>query len=154
MRRIFLPLAAVSAVLAFATPALAGETRVEARGGVYWNPALNHTDATIGVAGGYDFDLGPGLFGGLEGSADKVLASGTDVYWGLNSRLGVKASPGDKLYVVGGYTLQKGPNAVDAGAGWEHSFGPAYGKVEYKHFFTEGGLPDSNSVSAGIGLKF
>jgi len=154
MRRIFLPLAAVPAVFVFATPALANEARVEARGGVYWNSGLNQTDATAGIAAGYDFDLGTGLFGGIEGSADKVLASGTDVYWGLTSRLGVKAGANDKLYVNGGYTLQKGPNAVHAGAGWEHAFGPVYGKVEYRHFFNEGGLPDSNSVSAGLGLKF
>ncbi|MEO6718675.1 MAG: outer membrane beta-barrel protein [Novosphingobium sp.] len=146
----------LAASLTAATPALANEARVEARGGVYWTPGA--TEATAGVAGGYDFDLGPGAFAGAEVSGDKILASGTKVALGLTGRLGARLPSGDKLFAAAGYTSKPCDlceHSTHLGAGWEHSFASRlYGKVEYRHFFTAHGAPDSNAVSAGLGVKF
>ncbi|MEL0211371.1 MAG: hypothetical protein VW891_12465, partial [Novosphingobium sp.] len=68
-----LVLISLAASLVAATPALANETRVEARGGAVWNDS--NTEALAGVAAGYDYDLGQAAFVGAEVSADKVLAS-------------------------------------------------------------------------------
>lgn len=153
MRKVLLSLAAS---LVLATPALANEARVEARGGVYWTPGA--TKGTAGVAAGYDFDLGSSTFVGAEVSGDKILTNNTRVAVGFTGRAGIKASPADKLYVDGGYTTKPCrlcEDAVHAGAGYEHSFGQSlYGKVEYRHFFTEHNTPDSNAVVAGLGVKF
>jgi hypothetical protein len=59
---------ALLASLAMASPALANESRVEARGGVIWNGG--DSEAIAGVAAGYDFDLGSKAFAGAEVSAD------------------------------------------------------------------------------------
>ena len=151
MRKILLPLLAS---LAVATPALANEARVEARGGVYWLPGTSK--ATAGVAAGYDYDLGPAAFVGAEVSADKILTSGTKVAFGFNGRGGIKLDK-TKLFVVGGYTTKPCDfcdGSWDAGVGAEHTFiGNVYGKVEYRHFFTKDAA-DSDAVVAGVGLKF
>lgn len=153
MRKVLLPL--VASLLA-ATPALANEVRVEARGGVYWTPGA--TEATAGVAAGYDFDLGPGAFAGAEISGDKILASGTRVAVGFTGRLGAKLSPNDRLFAAAGYTTKPCAlcdGAANVGAGYERSFGSnLYGKVEYRHYLTPNGAPDSNAVSAGLGVRF
>jgi len=153
MRKVLFPL---MIALAAASPALANEARVEARGGVYWEPG--DTKATAGVAAGYDFDLGSAAFAGGEVSGDKILESGRKVAFGFTGRLGVKASPADKLYIDGGHTTKPCElceSAEHIGAGYEHNFASRlYGKVEYRHFLTHNGAPKSNAVSAGVGLKF
>ena len=152
MRKVII---AVAASLIAATPALANEARVEARGGVYWQPGT--TEATAGIAAGYDFDLGP-AFAGLEVSGDKVLNGAFDrVAFGFTGRLGTKLTPADKIFAAAGYTTK--PCALCAGsenvgAGYEHSFGPLYGKVEYRHFFANQGFSDSNAVAVGVGMHF
>jgi hypothetical protein len=153
MRKVLLTLAAS---LAIATPALANEARVEARGGVYWEPG--HTDATAGAAVGYDVDLGTGAFAGAEVSGDKVL-DGTHnrVGFGFTGRLGMKPSPDDKVFAAGGYTTKFCASCQAAehlGVGYEHGFANRlYGKVEYRHYFVNSS-PDSNAVMAGVGVKF
>ena len=147
----------LAASLAIATPALANEARVEARGGVYWSPG--YTKGTVGAAAGYDFDLGSAAFAGAEVSADKVLDSNANrVAVGFTGRIGIKPSPNDKLFAAGGYTTKictLCENAEHLGAGYEHTFGNRlYGKVEYRHFFVNNGAPNSNAVSAGLGVKF
>ncbi|MGE3691650.1 MAG: hypothetical protein AB7F98_09745 [Novosphingobium sp.] len=153
MRKVLFSLAASCAI---ATPALAGEARLEARGGVYWEPGT--TQATAGAAAGYDADLGPGAFIGGEVSADKVLQSNRRVAFGFTGRAGIKASPNDKLFAAGGYTTKNCAlceDAVHAGGGYEHKFASRlYGKVEYRHFFTNNSAPDGNTVMAGLGIKF
>ena len=72
MKKIILP---ILATLAFATPAMANEARVEARGGVIWSNG--DSEDTWGVAAGYDFDLGTTAFAGVEVSGDKIGTSGT-----------------------------------------------------------------------------
>lgn len=148
-----LVLCALAAATVAATPALAGEARVEVQGGVDWSDGLS-TKGVIGAAAGYDWSLPGGAFVGAEESVDKPLASDTHVRWGTSGRLGLHVTPKDKLYATAGYNYGVGPHASDVGAGWEHSFGPMYGKVEYKRFFTEDGLPDSNGAVVGMGVHF
>jgi opacity protein-like surface antigen len=151
MRKIILPLLAS---LAVATPALANEARVETRGGVYWMPG--DSEATAGVAAGYDFDLGSVAFTGVEVSADKILTSGTKVAFGFTGRAGAKVA-GSKLFAATGYTTEPCTGCEGAwhlGAGAEVPLmGKVYGKVEYRHFFVDN-FADSDSVVAGVGLKF
>lgn len=151
MRLILASFAAAAAVAA-ATPALANEARVEVRSGVAWDDG-QQAEATIGAAAGYDVNVGP-AFVGIEQSVDKTLASNYDVRWGTSGRIGVEAMPGTKLYATAGYNYGEGPNATDIGAGVQKDFGPLYGKVEYKHFFTENGFRDSNAALVGVGMKF
>lgn len=152
MKKFVLPLVAS---LLVATPALANEGRVEARGGVYWSQG--YSKGTAGVAAGYDFDLANNLFVGGEVSADKILTSGTRVAFGFTGRVGAKLES-NKLYVAGGYTTkpcQFCNDAVNLGLGVERNFaGGLYGKVEYRHYFVANGIPDSNAAVAGLGYKF
>ena len=153
MRKFILPLIAS---LAVATPALANDTRVEVRGGAIWSNGT--TEATYGAAAGVDFDLAPLTFAGVEVSADKIDQSGTKVAFGATGRFGIKAGPLTKLFVAGGYTT-KPCNLCEgswhAGAGLEQSImGPLYLKAEFRHFFTRNGVPDSNSVVGGVGMRF
>jgi hypothetical protein len=155
MRFVALSLAALASVAA-ATPALANETRVEARGGVYWQNG--YTQDAYGVAAGYDFDLGDKAFTGMEISADKIADTGTKVAFGFTGRAGAKVGTGGKLYAAGGYTTEP-CNACDgswhAGAGYQQDINQSvYGKVEYRHFFTDNNRPDANAVMVGVGMKF
>ena len=153
MRKILLALAASAVV---ASPALANEARVEARGGVYWSNG--YSQDAYGLAAGYDYDLGEKAFAGFEVSGDKIADTGTKVAFGLTGRLGTRLSEKTKLFVAGGYTTEPCTlcdGAWDAGAGLEQGFGSKlYGKVEYRHFFTKSGSPDSDAVMAGLGVKF
>ncbi len=79
MRKILIALAASVAV---ASPALANEGRIEARGGVYFDGTT--TEDAYGVAAGYDFDLGKTAFAGVEVSGDKIATTGTKVAFGCN----------------------------------------------------------------------
>ncbi len=153
MRKIVLPLLAS---LALASPALANETRVEARGGVIWSNGTS--EDTWGAAVGYDFDLGQTAFAGVELSGDKIGADGTKVAFGASGRLGIKAGTGTALYGTGGYTTE----TCDAcegqwhlGAGVEQKIsGPFYVKAEYRHHFKNDVVASSNTVLGGVGLKF
>ena len=153
MRKIVLPLLAS---LALASPALANETRVEARGGVIWSNGTS--EDTWGAALGYDFDLAPGTFAGLELSGDKIGTDGTKVAFGATGRLGIKAGMGTALYGAGGYTTE----TCDAcegqwnlGAGVEQKIsGPFYVKAEYRHHFKNDVVNGSDTVLGGVGVKF
>lgn len=155
MRTVLISLAAVAAVAA--TPALANEARVEARGGVIWGGG--DTEATAGAAVGYDFDLGTSAFAGAEVSGDKVLTSGTKVAFGLTGRVGAKVGGAGKLYANGGYTTEFADNAEGnwhVGAGYQQNLGDKlYGKVEYRHYLPKGAnTADADSVGVGLGLRF
>ncbi|MBX7499997.1 outer membrane protein [Qipengyuania mesophila] len=148
MRKIAL-LGAVAAVAA-AVPASANEARVEARGGIAWANGVE--EAVAGVATGYDFDLGTGAFAGVEASADKILADGADVVFGVTARAGAKIGDAGKLYATAGYSFNDG-DAFHAGAGYQHKLGDStYVKVEYRHFFDE--IVDVNTAAIGFGLTF
>lgn len=153
MKKFILPLIAS---LAIATPALANEGRAEVRGGVIWSNG--DSEATFGAALGYDFDLGANTFLGAEVSGDKIDASGTKVAWGFTGRAGIKAGEKTKLFAAGGYTTEPCDLCEDswhAGAGVEQSLGQRfYVKGEYRHNFVSSGLPDSDTLVAGVGIKF
>ena len=154
MRKTALILSLVAA--AAATPAMANEGRVEARGGIAW--ANGNEEAVAGVAAGYDFDLGQeetgSVFFGGEVSADKVLVSGADVYFGTTARLGAKIGDGGKLYATAGYAFGEGEDTPTLGAGYEQKLGdsPIYLKAEYRHFFSD--FIDVNTAAVGVGFKF
>lgn len=154
MRKVLLPLLAS---LAIATPAMANEARVEARGGVFWTNG--YTQDSYGIATGYDFDLGKTVFAGAEVSGDKIADHGTKVAWGFTGRLGTRIGEKGKLYAASGYTTETcstcNNGSYHLGAGYEQGFGNnLYAKVEYRHFFLDQGRPDGNSVLGGLGVKF
>ncbi|MFZ1741550.1 MAG: hypothetical protein WAT93_01785 [Pontixanthobacter sp.] len=155
MRKIAITLGLV-AVAAVSTPAMAGEGRVETRGGIAW--ANGNEEAVAGVAAGYDFDLGQeesgSVFFGVEGSADKILTSGSQVVWGTTARLGAKVGDGGKLFATAGYTFGDGEDVPHLGAGYEQKLGDSgvYLKAEYRHFFSD--FVDVNTAVAGVGFKF
>lgn len=141
-------LIAAAAALVVAAPAAANEARGEARSGIAW--AAGEEEMLVGVAFGYDFDLGDSAFVGVEGSADKLLVDGADVVWGGTVRAGAKLGEG-KLYVAGGYSISD-VEAFHLGAGYQHKIGPnSYLKAEYRRFFD---VIDVNVVAAGVGVTF
>ena len=111
-----------------------------------------------GVAAGYDFDLGSTAFVGGEVSADKILTDDTKVAFGFTGRLGAKLGEKGKFYGLGGYSTEACDLCEDswtAGVGYEHGFGKnLYGKVEYRHYFVDNGIPDADAVAVGLGMKF
>ena len=153
MRKTLFAAAALAAATAIATPALAGEARVEVHTGLGWDDSLP-SKGEIGAAVGYDFNLAPSTFVGVEHSIDKTLISSKDARWGTTARAGVNVPAVGKLYALAGYSYGVGPNATHVGGGLEHSFGPAFGKVEYRHYFTEDGAPDTNAALVGVGVHF
>ncbi|MEJ5979650.1 hypothetical protein WG901_23560 [Novosphingobium sp. PS1R-30] len=144
------------ASLAVASPALANEARVEARGGIIWDQG--DEEAIAGIAAGYDWDLGGSTFVGVEASADKILTDNTRVAFGFGGRLGVNGGEAGKVYVASSYNTKPCrlcEDSVSLGAGYQHSFGQSlYGKVEYRHFFVGNGFSDPDAVVAGLGVKF
>lgn len=148
-------LISLAASLAAASPALASEGRIEARGGVIWN---GDTDATAGAAMGYDLNFGS-IFVGPEVSADKILTSGTQVAVGFTGRLGAELGDAGKVYANGGYTTAF-CDTCEAnwhfGGGYQHNLSSGlYGKVEYRRYMPkEYGVDDSNAVTVGLGIRF
>jgi outer membrane immunogenic protein len=154
MRTVLISLAAA---LVAASPAVANEARVEARGGVIWGGG--ETEATAGAAVGYDVDLGTSGFLGAEVSGDKVLTSGTKVAFGFTGRAGAKVGAAGKLYANGGYTTEFADGAEGSwhvGGGYQQNLGDRlYGKVEYRHYLPKAAVAaDSNTVGVGLGLRF
>jgi hypothetical protein len=159
MRKFVLPLAALvasAAALGAASPAFAGEGRVELRSGLGWTDGQT-AHADVGAAAGYDWSLSPtgtGPFVGVEQSVDKNLDSGENWRWTTSGRIGVRMGA-NKLYATGGYGYGKGPDAPMVGAGVEHGFGNRiYGKVEYRKYFNEDGVRNSNAALIGAGVRF
>ena len=155
------PFSAATALIvaaALATPALAGESRVEGHvsGDFYGGDA----QAGIGIAAGHDFTLAPGVFAGPEVSLDKLIASDTLTSFGLSGRVGANIGTLGKLYMVGGWatTPYHGGNPDwDLGGGFQHSLSPGtYAKLEYRHFTSSanGITPARDSVLLGFGAHF
>lgn len=145
---------AVAAALlsaAIASPAMAadGEARVEVRGGYVTGSGLD--DATLGVAAGYDFDLGS-AFAGAEIAGDKVLVDGARVQFSAGGRAGVNVSEAGKLYAAAGYTFGD-IDDLYLGAGYQHALSSStFAKVDYRHQFNNWG--DFDTFTVGLGLKF
>lgn len=153
---------ALAAVL-FATAAHA-EGYVEARGGIAGGSGW--TSETIGVALGYDADVGSNAFIGGEVTADTDFSFSTPVY-GANLRLGAKTGESGKIfgtvglarYEVAGFIW--GPSYsfyytgwktdVTAGAGYQHKLSEkTYISLQYQRYFDN----KANRGSVGVGFKF
>lgn len=145
---------AALAVATIATPAAAqGEVRAEARGGIVW--AEGDSEATLGAALGYDFDLGETAFAGVEVSGDKILAEGADMVFGTTARLGVKTGDAGKLYGALGYTFENDAfyDSVVLGAGYEHKLSDSiYVGGNYRHFFSD--FIDYDAAYLSVGATF
>lgn len=152
MKKFAVAAALLSAVVA--TPALAadgGEARVEVRGGYVTGSGLD--DATLGVAGGYDLNLGEKTFIGAEIAGDKVLKGGYDVQFSAGGRLGANVGTNGKLYANAGYTFGQIDDPY-VGAGYQHKLGQnIYGKVEYRHQFINN-FSDFDTFGVGVGFAF
>lgn len=153
MRKVLIALAATAA--AVASPALANEGRIEARGGVIWDGGA--TEDVWGVAAGYDWDLGETVFTGVEMSADKVGASGSGMALGFTGRLGVKAGASTRLIADAGYTANTCTacdDPVHAGVSVEQGLGNnVYARVGWRHYFYDSSS-DVDAVAAGVGVRF
>ncbi|MBL0768348.1 hypothetical protein JI743_05975 [Sphingopyxis sp. DHUNG17] len=152
MKKFAVAAALLSAVVA--TPALAapgGEGRVEVRGGLITGNGID--EGTLGLAAGYDFDLGSTAFAGAEVAGDKVLIDGADVQFSAGGRVGAKIGSNGKLFATAGYTFSDIDDPY-VGAGYQHKFGSnVYGKVEYRHQFI-GNFGDFDTITAGVGFAF
>ncbi len=152
MKKILIALAASVAV---ASPALANEGRIEARGGIIWDSGA--TEDVYGVAAGYDFDLGGNTFAGVEVSGDKVGATGSGLVIGFTGRLGVKAGTGTRLVADAGYsavTCAACDDPIHAGVSIEQDLGTnVYGRVGYRHYFYDAAT-DVDAVAVGVGVRF
>lgn len=155
MRKVLIALAATAA--AVASPAMANEGRIEARGGVIWFCDGCGTEDVWGGAAGYDWDLGEKAFAGVEVSGDKIGVSGTKVSFGFGGRVGVRTGSNGRFYINGGWQTEPiagfGGDPF-AGVGFQQGFGNnLYGKVEFRHVFVDA-FDDSNAVVAGLGVRF
>ena len=154
MRTCFTALLLIAA--AAPTPALAGDGRIEARGGIVFGSG--DSEAAAGIAAGYDFDLGSSAFLGAEVSGDKIFQDNTRIVFGLTGRAGIKAGGNTRFFATGGYSTKPCrfcKDSIHAGAGAEFALGSnAYGKVEYRHFFVDSGGSDFDAVFAGVGFRF
>lgn len=151
MKKFAVAAALLSAVVA--TPALAqnGEGHVEVRGGYITGSGLD--DATLGVAGGYDYNLGEKAFAGVEIAGDKVLIDGAKVQFSSGARLGANLGTNGKLYATGGYTFGQIDDPY-VGAGYQHKLTQnVYGKVEYRHQFINN-FDDTDAFAVGVGFAF
>jgi hypothetical protein len=157
---------ALAACLAAASPAFAqsggdaGATsatltgaHAEVHTGLGWTDGQT-ANGTLGASVGYDLQAGKRTFVGVEQSADKVLSSQAKLRWGSTARVGYAVTGHDKIYALTGYSYGVGANAVHSGAGVEHTVGPVFTRVEYRHYFTEGGNKDDNAATLGVGVKF
>ena len=144
-------LVALPAVPAAAEEA-AGGPRAELRGGVAWSEG--HTDPVLGIATGYDFDLGDHTFLGGEVSGEKILAEDTYVELALTARLGTAVSEEGSLFVNGGYTFTHHGDGPHLGLGYEYHLGHGgtYVAAEYRHVFVD--HHQANAITIGIGTFF
>ena len=152
MKKFAVAAALLSAVVA--TPALAapgGEGRVEVRGGLITGNGID--EGTLGLAAGYDFDLGSTAFAGAEVAGDKVLVDGADVQFSAGGRVGAKIGANGKLFATAGYTFSDIDDPY-VGAGYQHKLGQnMYAKAEYRHQFI-GNFSDFDTFAVGLGVAF
>ncbi len=152
MKKFAVAAALLTAIVA--TPAMAaegGEARVEVRGGYITGSGFD--DATLGIAGGYDFDLGSTAFGGAEIAGDKVLVDGAKVQFSAGGRAGAKVGANGKLYANAGYTFGQIDDPY-VGAGYQHKLGQnLYAKAEYRHQFIDN-FDDFDTFAVGVGFAF
>lgn len=161
MKRLFV---AAACAAAFTSTAANAEGYVELRNGLAVSPDL--TTESIGLAAGYDVDLGSSAFVGSEITAETNAGFDTPVY-GLNLRVGAKTSADGKLFATAGvarysdYGYFRTPNYtvfysgwytdVAAGVGYQHKIGgSARVSIQYQHYFDT----QFNRGTVGIGFGF
>ena len=129
-----------------------GGARAELRGGVAWSEG--HTDPVLGIATGYDFDLGDHTFLGAEVSGEKIPTEDTYVELALTARLGTAVSEEGSLFVNGGYTFTHHGDGPHLGLGYEYHLGHGgtYVAAEYRHVFVD--HHQANAITIGIGTFF
>ena len=129
-----------------------GGPRAEARAGIAWSDG--HTDPVVGLAAGYDFDLGDHTFLGAEVSGEKILAEDTYVEAALTARLGTAVSKKGSVFVNGGFTFTHHGDGPHVGLGYEHHLGHGgtYIAAEYRHVFVD--HHETNAITIGIGTFF
>ena len=146
----FSTIATAAAIAAIATPAYADETRAEVRGGIVW--CCGVSDETIGVALGHDFDVGAGLFIGVEAVADTSFDFG-DPTIGANARIGTKLGEDTKVFGLVGYAYETTFDFDDAviGTGVQQNVGEkALLSLQYQRYLDT----DVNRVVVGLGFRF
>jgi hypothetical protein len=135
--------------MACAAPAHAGESYAEVRGGYVWQDRFN--SASIGTAGGHNWQIGANQFVGVEGSVDKATSRGGEYVWAVSGRLGTKVAANGRVYVTGGFSHAEAGGATHLGAGYQRALiGSIYLKGEYRHMFNDRG----DMVLTGIGFAF
>lgn len=139
-----------AAATTFAAPSYAAtEGYVDSRVGIAF--ADGASSETLGLAVGYDFDIGTNLFLGAEVVAI-TDASFVSPLIGPNARIGVNASETDKVFATVGYLhdteYDEGSAAI--GAGYEHQFGKSKVSIQYQRTLDV----NANFVSVGFGFKF
>jgi outer membrane immunogenic protein len=151
MNKLAIAATLLAAGLSTPAPATVGEAHVEVRGGYLWGNGAD--EATAGIAGGYDINLGDTAFVGAEVAGDKVLRNGTRVQFSSGGRAGTNVGTNGKLFATAGYTFGDIDDPY-VGAGYQHKFGQnVYGKVEYRHQFISN-FGDYNTATAGVGFAF
>jgi hypothetical protein len=155
-----------AAAAALASTSASAEGFAEARVGIAG--ASDYTTETIGVAVGYDGDVGSKVFIGAELTADTNASFDVPVY-GANLRLGAKTSDNGKLYLTGGIARYRDDAVIYsstlgfgqtfsgwytdtvAGAGYAHKIGSsARISVQYQRYVDTG----FNRGAVGIGFEF
>lgn len=152
MKKVAFAAAVLSAVIA--TPVLAapgGEGRVEVRGGLMTGDG--NGEATVGLAAGYDFDLGDSLFVGAEVSGDAILVDAGYFHLFSGGRIGTKVGTNGKLYATGGVRIAQFDEPY-AGAGYQHKItSNVFAKAEYRHHFNDN-VNDYDTFVVGVGFAF
>lgn len=155
---------AVAAVATFSATAAQAESYVEVRGGIAGSS--DATTETIGLAAGFDMDIGSSAFIGTELTADTDASFATPVY-GLNLRVGTKMGEAGKLFATAGVARLEASGAiagpgyilvysgwytdVTAGVGYQHKIGKSTRlSVQYQRYFDT----QANRGSIGIGFEF
>ena len=157
MRLPVFALAAVVATIApiMATPAMAGEARLEAHVALDWDRGWMKSSAGLGA--GYDFDLANTVFIGPEVSIDKLLASNATTILSGGGRAGVVVPKLGRIFVAAGAASRPytgGASDWYYGVGVQHVIETgAYLKAEYLHYTPSGGgaTPTRNALSVSFG---
>lgn len=155
-----------AAAAALASTSASAEGFVEARTGIAGGS--DYTTETIGIALGYDADVGSNVFVGGELTADTNASFDVPVY-GANLRLGAKTSDNGKLYLTGGIARYRDDAVIYfptlgfgqtfsgwytdavAGAGYAHKISSsARISVQYQRYFDTG----FNRGTIGLGFEF
>lgn len=146
-REFFGVVAAICAMVPAA--AYAGEEgiRLEARGGIAWNGA---NDERMGVAVGYDYDLGGGFVGFTQAVDTNSKFDFSEISTAI--RAGTNVGDAGKVYALAGVALHNWRNEEFlVGAGYEHNVGEhTYVGIQYNRMMKT----DINRVLVSAGYRF